>query len=414
MRSGASSDGGPDWLGAECDRLLDFAAASREPAGGFRWLDLRGVPDRSRPVETWITCRMTHVFALGQLLGRPGSDELVDHGVAALSGLLHDDEHGGWFGAVDPVDPEHPVREDKQAYDHAFVVLAAASATTVGAAGAEGLLAEALEVVDRRFWREDDGMVVDVWDREWRVLEPYRGVNANMHTTEALLAAWAVTGDRRCLDRAARILERVVHGWAPVHDWRIPEHFDAHWQPLPAYNRETPADQFRPYGATVGHWLEWARLALHLRSALGAEAPDWLLEDARSLLDAAVRDGWAVDGADGFVYTVDWDGSPVVRDRLHWVLCEALGAAAVLGRVTGKEEYARRQEEWWAYARRSFVDERDGSWWHQLDPDNRPATSVWPGKPDAYHAVQATLLPRLPLAAGVTAALAALAQQEVG
>ena len=283
----------------------------------------------------------------------------------------------------------------------AFVVLAAASATSVGATGGAGLLDEALDVVDRRFWRDDDGLVVDVYDRTWTNLSPYRGVNANMHMTEAFLAAYAASGDRRLRDRAAHILTRVVHEWAPAYDWRIPEHFDENWQPRLDYNRDNPADPFRPYGATVGHWLEWARLALHLRSALEETAPEWLLDDAQALFHAAAREGWSVDGADGFVYTVDWGGTPVMRDRLHWVLCEAIGAAAALGEVTGEQLYAQWQATWWAFARTYFIDERGGSWWHQLDPTNRPARSVWPGKPDAYHAVQATLLPRFPLTASV-------------
>ena len=62
---------------------------------------------------------------------------------------------------------------------------------------------------------------------------------------------------------------------------------------------------------------------------------------------------------------------------------------------------------WWAYAERYLIDRVRGSWHHQLDPDNRPIGTVWPGKPDLYHAVQATLLPRLPLALSLAAALAA-------
>ena len=31
---------------------------------------------------------------------------------------------------------------------------------------------------------------------------------------------------------------------------------------------------------------------------------------------------------------------------------------------------------------------------------------MWPGKPDLYHAVQATLLPRLPLSPGLARAVA--------
>ena len=70
------------WLEAEGDRLLDFSRAARHPAGGFAWLDVAGRPALDRPVELWITCRMTHVFSLGHLMGRPGAGALADHGLA--------------------------------------------------------------------------------------------------------------------------------------------------------------------------------------------------------------------------------------------------------------------------------------------------------------------------------------------
>ena len=38
-------------------------------------------------------------------------------------------------------------------------------------------------------------------------------------------------------------------------------------------------------------------------------------------------------------------------------------------------------------------DKEHGSWIHQLDKDNRPLDTVWPGKPDIYHAFQAMLIP---------------------
>ena len=100
---------------------------------------------------------------------------------------------------------------------------------------------------------------------------------------------------------------RVALEFAEPHSWRIPEHFDPSWQPQLEHNRDRPDDQFQPYGATVGHGLEWSRLLLHLEASL-ADPPDWLLPAAEGLFDRAVGDGWAVDGADGFVYTTDWDG----------------------------------------------------------------------------------------------------------
>ena len=304
------------------------------------------------------------------------------------------------------MDADGPTSRDKGAYPHAFVVLAAASATCAARPGADQLLDQALDVLLTRFWDDEYGMVVEEWDECFSTLDAYRGVNANMHTVEALLAAADATGDRTLLDRALRIVTRVVHDLGRNNHWRLPEHFDEQWTALPDYNIETPAHPFRPYGATIGHWLEWARLALHLRAALGEDsAPQWLLDDAVSLFDASVREGWAVDGADGFVYTVDWNGSPVVRERMHWVAAEATATAAALHAATGDPSYGTWYATWWDHLAEVFIDHELGSWRHELDSQNRPSGVVWNGKPDTYHAFQSTLIPRLPLTPTLAGAL---------
>ncbi|WP_425389388.1 AGE family epimerase/isomerase [Cryptosporangium arvum] len=386
------------WLDAERDRLFDFAERSKHPLG-FGWLTDDGALDADHPLELWITCRMTHVFALATLLGRPGAAELTDHGVRALTENFRDREHDGWFASISA---DGPVDDSKAAYPHSFVILAASSAAAAGRPGAEALLTDALAVNEQWFWREDDGMVVDSWNRDFSALDPYRGVNANMHTVEAYLAAADVTGDLVWQARADRITRRVLE-WASGNEWRIPEHFDEAWNPLLEYHRDQPRHQFQPYGATIGHGLEWARLVLHLAAASSA---DDLRAGAVSLFDRAVADGWATDGADGFVYTTDWSGRPVVRDRLHWVVNEATNAAAALWIATGDTRYAAPYQQWWDYAEQYLIDRRNGSWRHELDEHNAPSTSVWSGKPDAYHAVQATVIPQLPLAPSMATALA--------
>ena len=395
------------WLESETDRLLEFGRGSALPAGGFARQSDDGTPDTG-PLELWIACRMTHVYAIGHLLGRPGCAPLVEHGVRAITELFADDENGGWFAEVDRTG--RPRNTGKQAYPHAFVILAGAAATATGAAGGSDLLAEALAVSEEHFWDESAGMVVEEWDATFTRLDDYRGVNATMHTVEAYLTAADVTGDRLWLDRAVRMIERAVDGFAKANAWRLPEHFDQQWQPLPEYNAEEPADPFRPYGATIGHWFEWARLTLHARAALvarGGAAPAWMLDDAVALFDAAVEQGWSVDGAAGFVYTVDWSGRPVVRERMHWVAAEAIGAAATLHAVTGDARYASLYQQWWDYVAAFVVDRTNGSWWHELGPDNQVSRTVWSDKADLYHAVQATLVPRLPLSPMIVPALAA-------
>lgn len=377
------------WLQHEAERLLAFAVASPQQGGGGAYLDADGAPEAGRPTETWITCRMVHSYALGHLMGIPGSRPLAERAMSGLTGALRDAEHGGWF---------HTAAADgaKQAYDHAFVVLAGSSATVAGLEGGRELLDEALRILDQRFWDEEYGLVADAAEQDWSATDPYRGINANMHSVEAMLAAADATGDARWLDRARRIAEFAC-GQAAAHGWRLPEHFNEQWEPQLEYNADQPEDPFRPYGATVGHGLEWARLFLHLEAALQQQGDTWL-DAAKSLYERAVSDGWARDGADGFVYTTDWEGTPVVRSRMHWVLAEAIAMSTVLAAVTGDARHEDDVARWWAYADRYLVDHTHGSWHHELDADNRPAAGTWSGKPDVYHAYQAALLADLPVA----------------
>lgn len=386
--------GSPTWRRRERDRLLDFAERSVLADGGFGWLDDLGDVERDRPRELWVTARMTHVFALAHLQGRPGAAELVEHGLRALSELFADPVDGGWFRAVGP--DGQPTDDAKACYEHAFVMLAASSALAADVDGAAPLLKSAAEVVVDRFWDDEAGRCVERWNRGWSELEPYRGANSNMHTVEASLAAAAATGDPGWRTRALRIATAVIDTDARANHWRLVEHYDPQWRPLLDYNREHPADPFRPYGTTVGHWLEWARLLLDLHSTL-PDPPEWLVPAARTLFDHSARAGWQVDGAAGFVYTLDWQDVPVVHERMHWVAAEAVLTADALARVTGEAGYRADYDRWWAHIDRHLVDRAGGSWWHELDVDLRPSATVWRGKPDAYHAVQATVLPDLPL-----------------
>src|SRR6202012_1355626 len=127
------------------------------------------------------------------------------------------------------------------------------------------------------------------------------------------------------------------------NDWRIPEHFSDQWVADLEFNRDTPADQFKPYGATVGHSFEWSRLIAQAAGLSNDERR--FMDGARSLFAQGAKDGWARDGKPGFVYTTDWTGTPVVSDRLHWVVAEAIGASAVLEQLTGDETYASSYAE---------------------------------------------------------------------
>ncbi len=375
-----------------CNELLSFGHRFPSPDGSSYYLGDDGTPWTERNRETWITSRMTHVYSIGTFLGHEGSEELADAAIKGLLGKLHDDENGGWYAGVRADDQILP---SKQCYAHAFVILAATSGILAERSGAKELLSDALQVYDRFFWNEEEGLSCDTWNTEFTKLDDYRGINANMHTVEAFLAAADVCGLEKYRVRCGRIIDHVI-GWAAQNNWRIPEHFTKDWDPDLECNKDHPDDQFKPYGATPGHGLEWARLITQWALSAHKENPSdgvKYLDAAENLYNRAVADAWNADGAPGIVYTTDWDGKPVVHDRMHWTLAEAINTASVLAHVTKKSKYADDYAQFMQYLDEKVHDHVNGSWFHQLDQNNNVIGTVWPGKSDIYHALQATLIP---------------------
>lgn len=382
--------------------LLRFGHRFPAPTGSSYYLGDDGTPWTDRPRETWITCRMAHVYSIGAILGHEGSEDLVDQALKGIKGELHDDVNGGWYPGITS---DGHVLPDKQCYAHAFVILAACSAVLINRPGARELLDEALELYDKKFWNDEEGLSCDTWNTEFTVCDPYRGLNANMHTVEAFLAAADVTGSKLYRDRAGRIIDHVI-AWAKDNGWRIPEHFTGSWEADLDFNKDRPADQFKPYGATPGHGIEWARLISQWAASVFAdsEGSQKYIDAARNLFGRAVKDAWNADGAPGIVYTTDWEGRPVVHDRMHWTLAEAINTSAVLYRVSGETFYADMYASFMEYLDEKVIDHVNGSWYHQLDQNNRPIATVWPGKSDIYHALQATLIPYCDISVSVAVA----------
>lgn len=385
-----------EFLQETVENLLNFGHRFPSPGGGSYWLGDDGTPWKERPRETWITSRMIHVYSLGRFLEHKGAGELADAGLKGLEGELHDDLNGGWYPGIRADGTYLP---DKQCYAHAFVMLASSSAMLADRPGASELFENAAEVFLGHFWDEKNGLTYDTWNTEFTTCDPYRGLNANMHTVEAFLAAADATGDETWRKRAGRIIDRVL-AWAGNNDWRIPEHYTSEWKPDLDCNRNKPDDPFKPYGATPGHGIEWARLITQYALSSFPDRDDGVSEKARPLVSAAeqlygraVDDGWNADGAPGIVYTTDWDGTPVVHDRMHWTLAEAINTSACLYHVTGGSRYGEDYQNFMQYLDEKVIDHEHGSWFHQLDRQNHLLTTVWPGKSDLYHATQAMLIP---------------------
>ncbi len=382
------------WLFDQASALLDFfEAESLDPAGGFFSLDNAGRPISEAKVrEIHVTSRMVHCFAIACLMGRPGADRFIDHGLAFLWNGHRDTEHGGYvWGIGDGGDSR------KQAYGHAFVLLAASSARLVGHPDADRLLADVTEVLKAHFWETKHGASAEEFNLDWSPVSNYRGQNSNMHLTEAAMAAYESTGDRMYLDWAESIATLIISKNAAAAGWQIPEHYDSEWRVDRDY---AGGDVFRPFGITPGHALEWTRLILQLWE-LGGRRLGWLTEAAKALFRRACATGW--DTAEGgFRYTLDWDGNPHLRNRLWWPSAEGIAAAAFLNQIDGALEYEEWYRRIWGFVAGKLIDREHGGWRSEpIDPMDE-VVPLFSGKPDLYHALQACLIPLLPTTGSVT------------
>src|SRR5689334_8774037 len=282
-----SVPGSETWRNAEASRLIAFGRASALPGGGFGWLDGHGRVDPAQPRPLYLSARMIHVFALAYLAGDASARPLADSGLAALAGGYADEANGGWFASLDFAGRVTDTTKDN--YAHAHTLLAASTAIAAGLTGAEAAFAATAAAINRHFWSDAEGRARESWDAGFTETEPYRGANSNMHSVEAYLAAGDATGDRVWHDRALSIAAHLIDDHARASAWRVPEHYGQDWRPLPDYNDDRRADQFRPYGTTPGHSFEWARLLLDLEAAFATRVtpPAWLLEAATGLFDAA-------------------------------------------------------------------------------------------------------------------------------
>ncbi|MCF1709215.1 AGE family epimerase/isomerase [Tabrizicola sp. J26] len=407
---------GPDFLSRPIHRqwLLDqakslfafFHPAALNPKGGFHPLDDAGRPfaapgPNGAARHLHEATRMVHCYAMAHQLGLPGADRMIDHGMDFIWTRHRDQKNGGYFWGIDDSGPVNPT---KQAYGHAFVLLAGSSAKVVGHPDADQMISDVTEILLHHFWDNAAGATTEEYAADWQPLGSYRGQNSNMHLTEALMAAFEATGDRSYLVMAERIASLIINCHARAEGWRVAEHFHADW----TVDRDYAGDpMFRPAGTTPGHALEWSRLLVQLWE-LGGRQHAWMHEAAQALFLKTCAIGW--DRAQGgFYYTLDWQDRPDRSDRYWWPCAEGIAAASVLRQVSDDPRFELWYRRIWSFVATHVIDHQGGSWWPEIDDDLKPVSRVFTGKPDLYHAVQACLIPLLPSSGSATRGLASKA-----
>jgi mannose/cellobiose epimerase-like protein (N-acyl-D-glucosamine 2-epimerase family) len=369
-----------------------FHPRAIDPNGGFfHYLNDDGSVYDSASRHLVNSSRMVFCYALAwRLDGKEEYRDAARHGLRFLQQQHWQPSYGGYAWVL-----ENGVAVDRtqHCYGLAFVLLAHAHALRIGISEAADGVAATFDLMEKLFWSEADGLYADEATAAGLV-SPYRGQNANMHSCEALIAAFEATGEQRYLQRAELLAHNITVRQAALADGWIWEHYHADWSVDWEYNRHDSSNMFRPWGFQPGHMAEWSKLLLLLerhRPHLQGDA-GWLLPRARELFDVTMPAAWDQEFG-GLVYGLAQDGGVCDGDKYFWVQAETLATAALLAARSGDQTYWDSYRQLWEYSSAYLIDQERGGWYRILHRDNQRYGPEKPphGKTDFYHPMGAYL-----------------------
>ena len=388
--------------GRPAARLQPGLAGTRPAAS--RWLDDAGRPELDLPVELWITCRMTHVFALGHLLGRPGCGALVDHGLAGADGAVPGRRsrrlvRRGRPPTARPAARRAPTRTRSWCWRRRAPPAPAGPAPP-------SCWTRRSTCCSTRFWDDEHGMVVEEWDESFdRARRLPRRQRQHAHGRGA-----ARGGGRHrrpgLLDRALRVVEPCRARPRAAPPMAASGALRRAWQPLLDYNGDQPRASLpplrrhdRPLAGVGPAGAAPAGRARCLGPGLAARGRGGSLRRRRCARagrsTARTASSTPSTGRAGRSSASGCTGSPPRRPR---------PPRRCTRRPATRRTRSGTRPGGTTSPRCSSTESRvRGTTSSTRGTD--PAAWSGRGKPDTYHALQATLIPRLPLTPALAAAL---------
>jgi sulfoquinovose isomerase len=122
---------------------------------------------------------------------------------------------------------------------------------------------------------------------------------------------------------------------------------------------------------------------------------------AKALFAQSIALGWDAKHG-GFFYTLDWHDRPTMLHKLWWPMAEGSGAASFLAEHAPSDFHEEWYRRIWSGISRHHLDTQSGGWFEELTEKMVPSHSLFAGKGDIYHAVQACLIPLYPATGSLT------------
>ena len=150
----------------------------------------------------------------------------VKHGVKFLStGPLRNKDNCAYHWVLKD---GKPTNSKIYTYGLAQTLLAYSKAVGVGVVEAKPYLEETWDLLETHMWDAKYCLYAEEADSNW-VVDPYRSESGNLHTCEALIAAYEATKENRYLDRAVLLADNICNRQAGLTKGLVWEHFKQDW-----------------------------------------------------------------------------------------------------------------------------------------------------------------------------------------
>ncbi|MEE8141913.1 MAG: AGE family epimerase/isomerase [Planctomycetota bacterium] len=336
--------------------------------GGFHErLDSSGKPIRLGYKRLLVQCRQIYLLSHAALTGDAESLQDARQGVEFLQ-RYWDQQRGGWF--LQCTLRGQPLDRTKDAYGHAFVLLAMAYFHRASQdPQALELAARTLGVLEEHFAEPVHGGFIEAADENWSGLPRTRRQNPHMHLLEGFLAIYQESHDQRYLAQAQRMVELFESHFFDADNRTLGEYFSDDWTRHPECGEIVEP----------GHHFEWYWLLYGYAQATGNDA---VLPAAEAMRTWALKHG--LDGEYGGVFdAVNRDGTVSLATKRIWPLLECIKASAI------RYEHSRNLQDLELLGK--CIDDlfqrhlcKDGRWKEHLDAEGAILNPDLPGT-TGYH-----------------------------
>lgn len=334
--------------------------------GGFvEQLTMDGEADRAADRRVHVQARQVFSFAKAIELRWPGAQKvhaLVDQGIDYLDTIARHPE-GGWVHMLKS--DGSCVDDTRDLYDHAFLILAGATAYQVtGNATALRIADDAISFIDAVLKDDEHGG----WFESRPPAVPRRA-NPHMHLLEAMMAYRLATGCTTALERAAEVVCLFECSFFKPANDIVAEYFDVDWR------LQSPSAQaiWLP-----GHHYEWATLLYQYEQITGHDSGSW----RRRLIARA--DDAGLDAHTGLcVNALRANASAMNTNKRLWHQLERFRASLLMSETTA----AKDRESMLNLIFEHFLSRGPrGGWIDELDDDGNPLSKKVPAS-TLYHLV---------------------------